>query len=248
MYTSYVNIFSNFRLVALSLCALHNFNSIQLWIIHSFSFFKVVQWYFVFRMASCVVRWQPLNIIIIFPSVSLTFAPCFKMCLANIIASCSSDDASTSCANQAKMIINFACDTLFSVQHVQHIKMFNVQNEIYKFLWLNSKSFHFDCTTNRQTDDVNEATAFCSRQTCYYSIYVQFMKDSWPQMNVDFYGFSLLWTLISINNFECRIVAQVVINEHWEWMTSITFRFGLFLIGIESCHWLSIIHKNGILI
>lgn len=154
-----------------------------------------MQWYFVFRMASCVVRWQPLNIIIIFPSVSLTFAPCFKMCLANIIASCSSDDASTSCANQAKMIINFACDTLFSVQHVQHIKMFNVQNEIYKFLWLNSKSFHFDCTTNRQTMMSTKQQLFVADKHAI----IQYMYNLWKTVGPK-------WTSIFMA-FRCC--------EHW---------------------------------
>lgn len=74
-------IFSNFRSIPfISVPSLYTVQfQLDSAVDHSFSFFEIVQQYFVFRTVSCAVRWQPLKIIIIFPSVSLTFAPCFKM-------------------------------------------------------------------------------------------------------------------------------------------------------------------------
>lgn len=69
--------------------------------------------------------------------------------------------------------------------------------------------------------------------------YTKFMKDIWPQIKVRFLWLFAFRTLISIIiTSNVAVSHSCVINGHWEeWMTSITIRFCLVLIGIESCHW-----------
>lgn len=75
---------------------------------------------------------------------------------------------------------------------------------------------------------------------CHYSIHNLWKWHLATKWIAEFFfnGILPFWTLISTNNFECRIDARVVINGPSAWNDIDYFHriWFVFEIGIESCH------------